>query len=117
MALPIDGVIVVRQAPDVLAQPRVLLSDWRVFDAGAGCFLAGLLPNGTTMRFTTPIQSVDPAARIWRTWSGRVYETPLPPTTDSELRFLLETTAAAFARGAPITDHTDEFCRPVRGRH
>lgn len=100
-----DLFVFFRHAPDVLAQPRMVLSDWRLFDDGQGYFLAGLLPNGRTMRVTTPIQSVDRASRTWRTSSGRVYETPQPPTASSDLCALLATMAAGFARGAPVTDH------------
>lgn len=115
MALPLEGFVVIRKAPDVLEQPRVLLSDWRVFDDGHGCFLAGLLVNGTTMRFTTRVESVDTRSRTWRTSSGRVYETPSPPTTDTDLRLLLETSAAATLGGARLTDCTDQvWPRSVR---
>lgn len=69
-----------RPAPDVSAQPRMVLAHWRAFmDAHGERFLVGMLPNHSTLRITTPVQSVDLVSRTWLTESGRVYETPGPP--------------------------------------
>lgn len=76
-----------RPAPDVSAQPRMQLSNWRVFTGHQGeHFLLGLLPGRGTLRITTAIQAVNPITRVWRTQSGRHYETPGPPTQDGQLR-------------------------------
>lgn len=69
-----------RQAPEVRAQPTMVLTHWRVFTNARGeRFLTGMLLNQSTLRITTTIQGVDLVSRMWRTQSGRVYETPGPP--------------------------------------
>jgi hypothetical protein len=76
-----------RLAPNVSAQPRLQLSDWRVITNHQGKqFLLGLLPGMGTLRITTTIHAVDPVTRVWRTQSGRYYETPGPPTRCDQLR-------------------------------
>ena len=73
-------------APDVSTQPKMILTHWRVFiNAQGERFLTGVLPNGSTLRVTTPIQAVDLVSRMWRTQSGRIYETPGPPAESLEL--------------------------------
>lgn len=75
-----------RPAPDVNAQPTMVLAHWRVFmDSGGDRFLAGILPNQATLRITSPVQAIDPVSRTWLTESGRVYEAPGPPTDNVEL--------------------------------
>lgn len=109
MAKPSIGLhLVVRNAPDVHEQPHVVLTDWQVFDDGQACYLAGLLPNGHTLRVTTAVKSVRVASRTWITSSGRVYKTQGPPASDSALMAMLERMATAL-RGRTLKTCSDEF--------
>jgi len=99
-----------RPAPDVSRQPTTVLTHWRVFiNARGERFLTGMLPNESTLRITTPIEAVDLVSRIWRTQSGRVYETPGPP---AESLALCQVLALMVRIGDPSThpgDVTDLF--------
>ena len=76
-----------RQAPNVDKQPQVVLVCWRLFEvARAQYCLTGIVPELMVIRITSLIQAFDPALRTWITSSGRMYETPGPPTRDSALR-------------------------------
>ena len=95
-----------RHAPDVSTQPTMALTHWRVFTNAQGeCFLTGMLPNHSTLRITTPIEFIDLVSRMWRTHSGRVYETPGPPAESLALALMVRI-------GDPSThpgDVTDRF--------
>ena len=99
-----------RPAPDVSTQPTMVLTHWRLFTNAQGeCFLTGMLPNHSTLRITTPIEAVDLVSRMWRTQSGRVYETPGPPAESLALCLAL---ALMVRIGDPSThpgDVTDLF--------
>ena len=99
-----------RPAPDVSTQPTMVLTHWRVFiNARGDRFLTGMLDNEFTLRITTPIEAVDLASRIWRTQSGRAYETPGLP---AESLALCQVLALMVRIGDPSThpgDVTDLF--------
>ena len=79
-----------RAAPGVGAQPQVALAHWRLFmGRGRSHYLAGMLRGQATLRVTSAIVAADPLTRIWRTRSGRLYETPGPPAPDLALCALL----------------------------
>lgn len=99
-----------RPAPDVNAQPTMVLAHWRVFmDAGGERFLAGILPNQATLRITSPIQAIDLVSRTWLTKSGRVYETPARPTESVVLRQVL----ALLMRTEDPTAHPEDVTDTV----
>lgn len=96
-----------RCAPDVSTQPRVQLADWRVLmDYEGERFLVGILPSRATLRITTPLRAIDPSTRMWVTQSGRVYETPGPPTEDRQLREQMGLLARANGLGEGSRDVT-----------
>jgi len=76
--------IPIRQAPDVLDQPRVQTSQWRLLRDGDQLFLMCQRVGTSTIRATTPIRSVDPASMTLHTASGRVYDLLGPPSEDPE---------------------------------
>jgi len=79
-----------RRAPDVSAQPRMALSGWRILDLGHGQeILCGWLPNGSTLRKTSPIAWFSQSLREIVTSSGRRYELVGPPATDPESLVLM----------------------------
>lgn len=99
-----------RQAPNVDNQPQVVLVYWRLFEVKTAQYcLAGIVPDLMVLRITTLIQAFDPAMRTWITSSGRMYETPGPPTGDSALR--ADMLRLAFSSGilGDIRDVSDEF--------
>ena len=104
-----------RCAPDVSAQPRIELADWRVLmDYEGERFLIGILPNRATLRITTALQAIDPSMRVWVTQSGRVYETPGPPTGDRQLREQMGRLARVSGLGEGSCDVTDVVWRAMR---
>lgn len=105
--------IVIRAAPFVTEQPRVRLDEWCVLDDGSSSYLAGVLANGSTLRVTTAIVSLDPVTRTWRTSSGRVYDTPGSPACDTNLRELLYQMATVLHRNIALTDKTVECWRRI----
>lgn len=105
--------IAIRAAPCVTEQPRVRLDEWCVLDDGSSLYLAGVLPNGGTLRVTTAIVSLEPVTRTWRTSSGRVYDTPGPPARDPQLRELLHQMASVLHRDLVLTDKTVECWRRI----
>ena len=75
-----------RPAPDVVDQPTVVLTDWRILlDQRGAQYAAGILPNGCTVRFTTRIVRSDPGIREFTTQSGRRYLLVGPPAGDPVL--------------------------------
>lgn len=105
--------ISIRAAPFVTEQPRVRLDQWCVLDDGSSLYLAGILSNGSTLRVTTAIVSLDPATRTWRTSSGRMYDTPGLPVRDPQVRELLHQMATVLHRGVLLTDKTVECWRRI----
>ena len=104
-----------RCAPDVSAQPRLELADWRVLmDYEGERFLIGILTNRATLRITTVLRAIDPSTRVWVTQSGRVYETPGPPTEDRQLREQMGWLARASGLGEGSRDVTDVVWRAMR---
>lgn len=104
-----------RPAPDVNAQPRMQLTNWRLLmDYEGARFLVGILPSQHTLRITTAIQAVDRVSRTWRTQSGRVYETPGPPTDDRKLREQMGRLARASGLGEGSRDVTDVVWRAMQ---
>lgn len=98
-----------RQAPDVSVQPKMALTAWRLFEVeGRERFLVGVLPNQKTLRVTTQIQTVDPVSRTWRTQSGRLYETPSPPTENPQLHEQMRLLICASGIHGAVLDVTDE---------
>ena len=71
--------IPIRPAPDVLNQPRVQTNQWRLFRYEDHIFLMCQRVGASTIRVTTPIQSMDPTTMTLETGSGRVYELLGPP--------------------------------------
>lgn len=71
-----------REAPPVMSQPQVQIFAWRIFETQQEQLLAGFLDNGHTCRLTSPIETVNFAAREVRTCSGRIYELLGPPATE-----------------------------------
>ena len=108
-----DFPIAIRAAPFVTEQPRVRLDQWCVLGDGSSLYLAGVLANGSTLRVTTAIVSLDPVTRTWRTSSGRVYDTPGPPARDPQLRELLHQMASVLHRNFVLTDKTVECWRRI----
>ena len=99
-----------RQAPDVRAQPEMLIVAWRVFkDQSGERFLVGLLPNGITLRTTTPIVIVNVVSRSWLTQSGRLYQTPGPPTQDIQLQETMRLLVQAGGVCGALSDATEEI--------
>jgi hypothetical protein len=76
--------IPIRPAPDVLDQPRVQTSKWRLFRYHEHLFLMCQREGATTIRVTTPIQSMDPTTMTLQTGSGRAYALLGPPCDDPE---------------------------------
>ena len=104
-----------RCAPDVSAQPTIELADWRVLmDYEGERVLNGLLPNRATLRITTALRAIDPSTRVWVTQSGRVYETPGPPTGDRQLREQMGRLARVSGLGEGSRDVTDVVWRAMR---
>jgi hypothetical protein len=101
-------VLDVRPAPQVSDQPRVTLTDWCVFRSGDDRFLAGVLANGTTMRCTTAVRTMDPFTKIWVTSSGRRYETTGSPARP-EVRALLQVMACGCWGTGDVEDATGEL--------
>ena len=98
-----------RQAPNVDKQPQVVLVCWRLFEvARAQYCLTGIVPELMVLRITSLIQAFDPALRTWTTSSGRMYETPGPPTRDSALRADMLRLACASGIPGDIHDVSDE---------
>ena len=98
-------------APTVSIQPKLVITAWRVFEDQVGeRFLAGLHPNGTTIRTTTVIVKVDPINRTWQTQSGRLYQTPGPPTQDINLQETMRVLVQAGGVCGALSDATDEIC-------
>ena len=99
-----------RDAPSVSMQPEVMIAAWRVFkDQGDERFLVGLLPNGITLRTTTPIVIVNVVSRSWLTQSGRLYQTPGPPTQDIQLQETMRLLVQAGGVCGALSDATDEI--------
>lgn len=104
-----------RCAPDVSAQPRLELADWRVLmDYEGERFLIGILPNRATLRITTSLRAIDPGTRMWVTQSGRVYETPGPPTESTQLREQMARLARATGLGEGSRDVTAAVWRAMQ---
>jgi hypothetical protein len=74
--------IPIRPAPNVLDQPRVQTRQWRLLRYGDHHFLMCQRVGASTVRVTTPIQSMNPASMTVQTGSGRVYELLGPPSDD-----------------------------------
>jgi hypothetical protein len=74
--------IPIRPAPDVLDQPQVQTRQWRLLRYGDHHFLMCQRVGASTVRVTTPIQSMNPASMTVQTGSGRVYELLGPPSDD-----------------------------------
>lgn len=106
--------LLIRPAPDVAAQPVTVLAPWRIVEADGKHYLAGVLPNGYTLRASTPVQSFDVHRRTWLTLSGRVYETPGPPSADSHLIDALLVFASAHCGAQILSDRTEEFWLCIR---
>ena len=99
-----------RDAPDVRTQPQMCITAWRVFeDQGSDRFLVGLLPNEITLRTTTAIVMVDPVSRTWLTQSGRLYQTPDPPTQDIQLQKTMRLLVQAGGVCGALSDATEEI--------
>ena len=98
-----------RQAPNVDKQLQVVLVCWRLFEvARAQYCLTGIVPELMVLRITSLIKAFDPALRTWITSSGRMYETPGPPTRDSALRADMLRLACASGIPGDIHDVSDE---------
>ena len=98
-------------APSVSIQPKLMIAAWRVFEDQAGeRFLVGLHPNGTTIRTTTAIERVDPVSRTWLTQSGRLYQTPGPPTQDIDLQETMRLLVQVGGVCGELSDATNEIC-------
>jgi hypothetical protein len=74
--------IPIRPAPNVLDQPRVQTRQWRLLRYGDHHFLMCQRVGASTVRVTTPIQSMNLASMTVQTGSGRVYELLGPPSDD-----------------------------------
>ena len=104
-----------RCAPDVSVQPRVELADWRVLmDYEGERFLVGILPSRATLRITTALRAIDPSTRMWVTQSGRVYETPGPPSENTQLREQMGVLARASGLGEGSRDVTAAVWRAMQ---
>ena len=97
-----------RQAPNVSVQPKMMLTVWRLFEIEGERFLVGVIPDQKTLRVTTPIQTVDPVSRTWRTQSGRLYETPSPPTQNHQLQEQMRLLVYASGIHGAVLDVTDD---------
>ena len=98
-----------RHAPNVDKQPQVVLVGWRLFKVTRAQYcLTGIVPDLMVLRITSLIQAFDPAMRTWMTSSGRMYETPGPPTRDSALRADMLRLACTSGIHGDIRDVSDE---------
>ncbi|MES2785005.1 MAG: hypothetical protein V4684_06040 [Pseudomonadota bacterium] len=109
MANIIEIEYVLRAAPTVLQQPRVVLEGWVAFQGLERCLLVGMNQETAKLRFTTHIIEVSAGRRTWVTSSGRVYETPSWPEGSAALRELYGRAARIHLATFDLTDVSEAF--------
>lgn len=95
-----------RDAPQVEAQPRVEVHSWRLLRSPSGTLhlvtLRGLSEEGCTVRVTSAITAVEPAAGIVTTSSGRQYVLMCPFEEREVERDLLQRGAVRLGMGDSV---------------
>ena len=95
-----------RNAPAIVAQPRMALYQWRVVALDGVEILVGFLENGYTCRVATGIASISLPSREIQTQSGRLYELIGPPASDP-VSLMVIAGRLAMLRSATSTDVTE----------